>query len=100
MTHPGTWRETGCTSGLAGTLHLSGVRGHLADGVGVPFTEDTFWMPKRETGLGCGGCLAPDILTKGKGEGALRERGERKGSPALLPLSCPQAPGRTSPRRL
>ena len=36
-------------------VHLSGVRGHLADGVGVPFTEDTFWMPKTETGLGMWG---------------------------------------------
>ena len=36
------------------TLHLSGVRGHITDGVGVPFTENTFWNPKTETGLGVG----------------------------------------------
>lgn len=42
-------------------------------GVGVPFTEDTFWMPKTETGLGVWGCLPPDIC-QGAEEGALRER--------------------------
>ena len=53
--HPGPWQEMRCTSGLAGMLCLSGVRGHLADGVGVPFTEDTLWNPKTETGLGLWG---------------------------------------------
>ena len=46
-----------------------------------------------------GAAWHPTSLPRAKG----REpwgREEREGSPALLPLSCPQAPGRTSPRRL
>ena len=123
-THPGTWRETGCTSGLAGTLHLSGVRGHLADGVGVSFTEDTFWMPKTETGLGMWGLPGTRHPFQGQRggspEGERRERRESGPPAAQLPSgsrenqpqealgrrvhSChsgwPGPLGRTAPRHL
>lgn len=119
MTHPGTWRETGCTSGLAGTLHLSGVRGHLADGVGVPFTEDTFWMPKRETGLGVWGLPGTGHPRQGQRggspEGERREKRESGPPAAQLPSGSrenqpqealgrhsgwPGPLGRTAPRHL
>ena len=97
-THPGTWRETGCTSGLAGTLHLSGVRGHLADGVGVSFTEDTFWMPKTETGLGMWGLPGTRHPFQGQRggspEGERREKGVRPSCrSAALRLPGEPAPG-------
>ena len=82
--HPGPWHEMRCTSGLAGMLCLSGVRGHLADGVGVPFTEDTFWNPKTETGLGVWGLPGTSHPRQGQREGSpegkMRERQE--GPPA------------------
>ena len=66
------------------TLHLSGVRGHITDGVGVPFTEDTFWNPKTETGLGVWGLPGTSHPRQGQREGSpegkMRERQE--GPPA------------------